>query len=303
MSLIACVRPALKIGIASSAATLVKRAAPEAEAIDLGAAAAEQRAEEEPREPLGLGLLPARIGGVELRLRGEQIRPALQQRRRLAGTRRRDDRLAARRRDARGVERLVADQHGDAMPRHGGERLERRYRRARSRRFGLRTLDVERRREAGALAGGDEAQRLVVRRRDRAHGFELAQRADEHEVVGGDIGQHQQAHAARAVLDGQSVGLGRCGARAQAAGEIDFPRNVDADRRQMSASGKHLPLGRVVAGVCDEVPPPTALMLGNSHERLIVSPARAARTRSAAILTSRFSRAARRIKSVSTGSP
>src|SRR3974390_586474 len=44
-------------------------------------------------------------------------------------------------------------------------------------------------------------------------------------------------------------------------------------------------------------------MLGNSHERLTVSPARAARTRSAAILTSRFSRAARRMRSDSTGSP
>ena len=44
-------------------------------------------------------------------------------------------------------------------------------------------------------------------------------------------------------------------------------------------------------------------MLGSSHDRLTVSPARAARTRSAAILMFRFSRAARRIRSDSTGSP
>src|SRR4051812_5775012 len=44
-------------------------------------------------------------------------------------------------------------------------------------------------------------------------------------------------------------------------------------------------------------------MLGNSAERLIVSAARAARTRSAAIFTSRFSRAARLINSERTGSP
>ena len=49
----------------------------EAEVIDVGAAAAEQRTEEEPREPLRVGLLPARIRRVELRLRSEQIWPAL----------------------------------------------------------------------------------------------------------------------------------------------------------------------------------------------------------------------------------
>ena len=57
----------------------------------------------------------------------------------------------------------------------GGERLERRDGRAGARSVGLGPLDVERRGEPGALPRGDEAQRLVVRRRDGAHGFELAQ--------------------------------------------------------------------------------------------------------------------------------
>ena len=233
MSLIACVRPALKIGIASSAATLPKRAAPRLEVVQLDALAPEQRAEKEPREPLRGGLLPARVRRVQLRIQGEQVRPALQQRRGLSRPGRRNGDLAAPGRDARGIERLVADENGDAVSRHGGERLERRYRRARSRSFGLCALDVERRSEAGALARRHQAQRLVLRRRDRAHGLELAQRADQREVVAGDIGQHQQAHAPRAVLGRQRFGGGRRGARAQAAGEIDFPGNVD------TGAGRH----------------------------------------------------------------
>lgn len=43
-------------------------------------------------------------------------------------------------------------------------------------------------------------------------------------------------------------------------------------------------------------------MLGNNHDRLIVAPARAARRRSAATLTSRFPTAARRMRSERTGS-
>ena len=128
-------------------------------------------------------------------------------------------------------------EHRDAVSRDGDERLERRYRGARSRRLGLRALDVERRREAGALAGRDEAQRFVLRGRYRAHRLELAQRADEREVVGRDVGQHQQAHAARAVLDRERVGRGRRCARAQATGEVDFPRRRRCRRSQCSRSG------------------------------------------------------------------
>jgi hypothetical protein len=175
-----------------------------------------------------LCLLPTRIGCVELRLRGEQIRSALEQRSRLARPRRRGDRLGARRRDACGVKRLVPNQDRDAVPRNGGERLERRYRGARSRRFGLRALHVERRREPSALAGCDEAQRLVLRSRDRAHGFELPQCANEHEIVACDIGHHKQAHATRTVLDGERICLGRSRACPQAAGYVHLPRNTDA---------------------------------------------------------------------------
>ena len=118
------------------------------------------------------------------------------------------------------------------MARDGGERLERRYRCARPRGFGLRALDVERRREAGPLARRYEAQRFVLRGRYRTHRLELAQRADEREVVGRDVAQHQQTHASRAVFDGQRVGRGRGGARAQATEEVDFPGHADADLRR-----------------------------------------------------------------------
>ena len=56
---------------------------------------------------------------------------------------------------------------GSSFLRRCSERLERRYRRVRLRSVGVRALDVEGRREPCALAGGDEAQRFIVRRRDR----------------------------------------------------------------------------------------------------------------------------------------
>ena len=59
--------------------------------------------------------------------------------------------------------------------------------------------------------------------RDRAQGLDLAQRADQREVVAGDVAHHQQAHAPHAVFHGQRVGSGRRRARAQAAAEIDLP--------------------------------------------------------------------------------
>src|SRR5271157_4640568 len=57
------------------------------DAVHIEALATEQGTKNEPREPFRDGLLPARIGGVELRLRGEQVRPALQQRSWLSGMR------------------------------------------------------------------------------------------------------------------------------------------------------------------------------------------------------------------------
>ena len=156
----------------------------------------------------------------------------LQQLGRLTRTRRRNGWLDGRRRDARCIERLVSNEHGDAMPRDGSERFERRYRRACPRGFRLRTLDVERRRETDPLARRYEAQRFVLRGGYRTHRFELAQRAGEREVVGCNVTQHQQTHASRAVFDGQRLGRGRSGARAQATEEVDFPCHADADLRR-----------------------------------------------------------------------
>ena len=200
----------------------------ERDAVDIEALAAEYGAEHEPREPFRHGLLPARVRGVELRLRGEQVGTPLQQCSRLSCTRGRKREFAARNRNARCIERLVADQNRDAVTRNGGERFERRYRRARSRRFGLRALDVERRREAGALPGGHEAERFVLCGRYRAQGVELAQRADEGEVVGRDVAHHQQPHAARRVLGRERVGGRGSGASTQPPSDVDLPGNVEA---------------------------------------------------------------------------
>ena len=60
-------------------------------AVHIEALAPEHGAKNEPREPFCGGLLPARIGGVELCLRGEQVRPPLQQRGRLSCMRRWND--------------------------------------------------------------------------------------------------------------------------------------------------------------------------------------------------------------------
>ena len=146
----------------------------------------------------------------------------------MSGPRGRDVKLDRRRHDGRGIERLVADENRDAVPRLGGERLERRDRRACARSVGLGPLDVERGGEPDALPRSDQAQRLVVGRRDGAHGFELASRADQREIARRDVGQHQQAHSAHAVLGGHCVGGGCLGARAQAARKVDLPGNIHA---------------------------------------------------------------------------
>ena len=115
--------------------TFVKRAAPSAMPFTRKSSATEQGAQKEPREPLRLRLLPARVGGVELRLRGEEVRPALQEIGRLSGLRGWNRRTRGGRNDARGVEmpgRQSAPRCGDGTTAASG--FERRYRRARSRR-------------------------------------------------------------------------------------------------------------------------------------------------------------------------
>ena len=123
----------------------------------LPAVAAEEDARQKPREVLRLGLLPAPVGGVELRFQPEKVGPALEQRPGLPGSRFWSDELDRRRDNGRSVERLVADQNGNAVARDRGLRLERRDLRARLRSIGLGALDVERRAEAGALPRGRQA--------------------------------------------------------------------------------------------------------------------------------------------------
>ena len=65
-------------------------------------------------------------------------------------------------------------------------------------------------------------------RRNGAHGLKLALRSDQREVVARDVGQHQQAHAAHAVLGAQRIRDGCLGTRAQAARKIDLPGNLHA---------------------------------------------------------------------------
>ncbi len=224
----ACVRPALKIGIASRPATLVKRAAPR----PMLFSSTFWRPNDAPRNSRGnhsaAACLRRALAASSCAIRASTSGRRCSSVAGCPGLGRRHDHVAAPGHDARGVEGLVADQHGDAVPRDGRERLQRRDLRARRFGLGLRALDVERRRQARALARRHQAQRLVMGRGDRAHGVELAQRADQREVVGGDVGHHQQAHAAHAVLGGQRFGSRRRRAGAQAAGEVDLPRDVEA---------------------------------------------------------------------------
>ena len=169
-----------------------------------------------------------------------------------------------------------------------GERLERRYRRARARRVGLGALDVERRSEARPLSRGYQAQRLVLRCRDRAHGLELVQRADQREVVGRDVGHHQQAHA-RALSSAAIASAAAADAPARRRPERSISQDTSSRRRRLHRCPER-PAWRASHSRCRErARQRRPRCSGNSHERLIVSPARAARTRSAAILMSRFS--------------
>ena len=183
--------------------------------------------------------------------RGEQVGAALQDRGGLsrAGGRNGDSDVA--RHDARRVDGLIADQHRNAMARHGRQRLERWNGRTCLRRFGLRALDVERGGEPGALPRRNEVQRCVLRRRDGAQGLELPQRARQREIVAGDIRQHQQAHAAYGVFASHGVGGCRGRTGAQAARDVNFPGDVQAagERLRIRRRRDCLPDGRAVAGV------------------------------------------------------
>ena len=221
-------RPALKIGIASRPATLVKRAAPR----PMPFSSTFWRPNDAPRNRRGnhsaaacwRRALAASSCAISASTSGRRCSSAAGCPGLMSG----HGHVAAPGLDARAMEGLVADQHGDAVPRDRRNRLQRRDLRACRFGIGLRALDVEGRRQACPMARLHQAQGLVMGGGDRAQRVELAQRADQREVVGGDIGHHQQAHAAHAVLRGQRVG-GRCGrARAQAAAQVDLPRDVEA---------------------------------------------------------------------------
>ena len=60
----------------------------------------------------------------------------------------------------------------------------------------------------GALPGGDEAQRFILRHRDRAHRLELTQGADEREIARCDVGHDEQTDPAGAVGRGERIRRG-----------------------------------------------------------------------------------------------
>ena len=178
----------------------------------------------EPREPFRHRLLAARVGGVELRLRSEQVRPALQQLGGLTGH-------APPERWARTVDGTMLAALNAWSPMSTAMRWRETAASVSSGGIAARALEASvcARSTSNGVArparwrADDEAQRFVLRGGYRAHRFELAQRADEREVVGRDVAQHQQAHAPRRVFDRQRVGGGRGRARAQATEEVDFP--------------------------------------------------------------------------------
>jgi hypothetical protein len=98
------------------------------------------------------------------------------------------------------------------------------------------------------LARGYETQRFVMRGGDRAHAVELAQRANEREVVRRHVRYDEQTNAARRVLGNARVGGGRGGAGAEATGDVDFPRHFQAALPTLRVSGLRHELlgGRVV---------------------------------------------------------
>jgi hypothetical protein len=206
--------------------------------------------------------------------------------------------------DARGIESLISHQHRNAMARDLGKRLERWYRRVRLGCFRLRALDVERRREPDAFTGGHEAQRLVLRSRNRAHGLELAQCPNERKVVRCNIGQHEKARAARGIFDCDRIGCSRLRTCPKAPEQVDFPRGGDTDlsRPRIRRFGDEVLEGSIVSRRVIEA------VGADDHSRQEPRPAdRFSGSRgahgSAAMRISRFSCSARLTRSDSTGSP
>ena len=223
----ALVRPALKIGIASSAATLVKRAAPRPTPLSSspGGRTARRRT--------AAGTIPPWLGdGARWPLRAARFSARRSGRRcsSVAGWPGCGDGTTTAPLRARWLAALkawspisTAMRWRDTAASVSSGGIAARARDAsvcaRSTSNGVARPD--------ALARGDQAQRLVLRGGDRTHGVELAQRAGEDEVVGRDVAQHEQAHAALAVLGRHRVGCRGLGAGAQAAGDIDFPGDVE----------------------------------------------------------------------------
>ncbi len=247
-SLMARVRPQLKIGIVSRADTLVKRAAPRSIVFVSTSWRPNKRAREEAREPLRRGLPAPPVGRLELRAGGEQVRPTLEQRRRLSGLHVRNDRGAAPRRrrpplhsmpDRRSARRSDAARPRRAFRAAGSPPARSRRRSGRARR---RTG-----RKAHAPARGDETQRLVLRRGDRTHGLELAQRADEREVVGRDVGQHEQPDGRARRLRSRSCRQVAADAPARSRPATSISHETPSPRPLPSSGRRGAPIRIVVA--------------------------------------------------------
>ena len=99
---------------------------------------------------------------------------------------------------------------------------------ARAREASVCALDVERRRESRAVPSGDEAAAFRhARPRSRAL-FQADAAPDKDEVVGCDVGHHQQSHPACAVFGGERFsGCSDAPALRPPATSI-FPRDVKA---------------------------------------------------------------------------
>ena len=152
---------------------MLKRVDAEIDTVHVRGLATEQCADKQSRKPLRRGLPTPEVGGFELRSRGEQVGAPLEELSRLSRLNVRNSGASRPRLDLRRIGGLAADQHRDPVARGGGQRLERRYGRARAQCISTGALDVERGSEPDALPGGDEAKRLVLCCGDGAHGLEL----------------------------------------------------------------------------------------------------------------------------------
>ena len=84
---------------------------------------------------------------------------------------------------------------------------------------------------------GDEAQRLVLRRRDRSDRLELAQSADQREVVRRDVRQDEQPDGVCTVFGCDPLVGGGRRAGTKTAGNIDLPRHAEPGRAALERGG------------------------------------------------------------------